>query len=69
MGGIGCDSRWVAGSAGIGTPSVLLAQSFRSMPYFGRALHIKGVHAVLADNGFLVFGLCFAPCWAFQVVI
>ena len=62
----GCYSRWVPGRARMAMPGVLLEQSFMCS---GRALHMKGTHAVLADNGFFWFGWRFGECWAFQVVI
>ena len=43
------------GSAGMTTPGVLLTQSFKSMLCFEGALLMKGMLAVLADNGFFVF--------------
>ena len=35
------------------TPGVLLAQSFKSITCFGRAFHMKGAFAVMADDGSL----------------
>ena len=52
MGGIGCYSKWKPGSTGMETPGVLLAQSFKSIACFGRAFHMKGSLAVMADAVF-----------------
>ena len=51
--GIWCYTRWVPRSAGMAMIGILLAQSFKSIACFGRALHMKGAPAVLADKGFL----------------
>ena len=51
-GGIVCCSRWMPGSAGVATPGVLIAQSFKGIACYVCALHIKGAHAVLADKVF-----------------
>ena len=34
-------------------PSVLLVQTFKNITCFGRAFHMKGALAVMADEGFL----------------
>ena len=52
-GGIECYSRWEPGSTGMAMPGFLPAQSFKSITCFGRAFHMKGALAVMADEGFL----------------
>ena len=69
MGGIGSFSRWETGSTGMATPGVLLAQSFKSITCFGRAFHMKGMLAVMADEVFFGFSFRFGACWAFQVAM
>ena len=56
MGGVGCYSRWEFGSAVISTLGVLFVQSFKSITCFGRAFHMKGTLAVMADEIFFEFG-------------
>ena len=43
-------------------PGVLLVQTFKRITCFGRAFHVNGVLAVMADGGL-------GACWTFQVVI
>ena len=50
MAGIGCCSRLEPGSTGLATPGVQPAQSINSIAYFGRANHMKGTLAVMADE-------------------
>ena len=70
MGEIECCSGCVPGGAGMAMAGVLLfAQSFKSITCLGRALNMKGTHAVLADKGFLGRRCRFGACLAFQVVI
>ena len=56
------------GSAGMVTPSVLLAQSFMSIAFFGRAIYIEASLAVLTDKRLFGSGLHFGACCAFQIV-
>ena len=53
MVGIGRLFRWEPGSTGLVVPDVLLVQSFKSITCFGRAFHVKGALACLADEVFL----------------
>ena len=59
IGGIGCCSRWVPGSAGMATPGILLAQLFKTIMCFGWAFCMEGVLSVMADKGFLGVLLAF----------
>ena len=56
MGGIGCYSKWVPGSAGTTTPGVPLAQSFNRITCFGRAFRVKGTLVVMTYKVFFWFG-------------
>ena len=52
-GGILCSSRCLPENAGMAKLGVILAQSFKSITCFWRAIHMNEAHEILADKGFL----------------